>query len=104
MDLQLTGKHAVVTGASRGIGLAIVRALLREGAFVVGVARKGTPETAAAERDGGFRLIEADLGGEEGILAAVAQFDGPVDLLVNNVGSAPPRPGGADRGDSRKAR
>jgi NAD(P)-dependent dehydrogenase (short-subunit alcohol dehydrogenase family) len=94
VDLQLTGKHAVVTGASRGIGLAIVRALLAEGVSVVGVARKGTPETAAAAQDGDFRLVEADLGGEDGILAAAAQLDGPVDLLVNNVGSAPPRPGG----------
>ncbi|MDN4616310.1 SDR family oxidoreductase [Leifsonia sp. F6_8S_P_1B] len=94
MDLRLTGKHAVVTGASRGIGLAIVRSLLAEGVGVVGVARRGTAETAELERAGSFELLEADLGAEEGILAAAARIDGPVDILVNNVGSAPPRPGG----------
>lgn len=94
MDLHLSGKHAVVTGASRGIGLAIVRALLAEGAEVTGVARAGTPETQALQDEGGFRMIEADLSADDGILAAVAQVEGDVDILVNNVGSAPPRPGG----------
>lgn len=60
----------------------------------MGVARRGTADTAALEAEGGFRLVEADLGTDAGILAAAAQLDGPVDILVNNVGSAPPRPGG----------
>jgi len=94
VDLELTGNRAIVTGASRGIGLAIVRALLKEGVSVIGIARKGTPETAAAQEEGDFRLVEADLGGNDGILAATAQVTGPVDILINNVGSAPPRPGG----------
>jgi NAD(P)-dependent dehydrogenase (short-subunit alcohol dehydrogenase family) len=41
MDLELTGKTAVVTGASRGIGLAIAETLSAEGARVVGAARAG---------------------------------------------------------------
>ncbi|WP_285114142.1 SDR family oxidoreductase [Leifsonia sp. fls2-241-R2A-40a] len=94
MDLHLSSTHAVVTGASRGIGLAIVQALLAEGATVTGIARKSTPETAALHEQGGFRLVEADLSTDDGILAAAAQLEGPVDILVNNVGSAPPRPGG----------
>ena len=94
MELELGNRHAVVTGASRGIGLAIVRALLREGVSVIGVARKSTPETAAVQDEGDFRLLEADLGGSDGIIAVATQIPGPVDILINNVGSAPPRPGG----------
>ena len=44
MNLNLEGKTALVTGASRGIGLAVVRKLAEEGARVMGVARTVTPE------------------------------------------------------------
>jgi hypothetical protein len=44
MDLRLTGHVAVVTGASKGIGLAITRTLLEEGARVVATSRRRTPE------------------------------------------------------------
>ena len=93
MDLHLTGTTAVVTGASRGIGLATARALLAEGASVVGVARSGTPETdelAGGER---FRFVAADLSNPGRIDGLRDQVE-RVDVLVNNVGSAPPRPGG----------
>jgi NAD(P)-dependent dehydrogenase (short-subunit alcohol dehydrogenase family) len=85
MDLQLAGKVAVVTGGSRGIGLATVRLLLDEGMHVLAGSRRSTPEldaTAAAHLavdlttpDGPARLVEE----------ALAQFGG-IDLLVNNVG------------------
>ncbi|MGO4595055.1 SDR family NAD(P)-dependent oxidoreductase [Leifsonia sp. 2TAF2] len=94
MDLELSSKRAVVTGASRGIGLAIARALIREGATVTGIARRSTPETAALQQEGGFELLEADLSSDDDIIAVAARLSGPVDILVNNVGSAPPRPGG----------
>ena len=94
MDLELSSTRAVVTGASRGIGLAIARALVVEGVKVTGIARKSTLEAAALQQEGGFELVEADLSTDAGIVAVAAQLSGPVDILVNNVGSAPPRPGG----------
>jgi putative oxidoreductase len=44
MDMQLSGKTAIVTGASRGIGLAVTRELIGEGVQVVAAAREGTDE------------------------------------------------------------
>src|SRR5829696_5251497 len=72
MDLQIEGRTAVVTGASRGIGAATAALLEAEGARVVGVSRaEGVDVTApgAAER--------------------IAELAGtPVDILVNNAGTA----------------
>ncbi len=48
MDLQLAGKTAVVTGAGRGIGLAVTEALTTEGVRVVGAARTVTPKLNAS--------------------------------------------------------
>ncbi|MCI0156274.1 SDR family oxidoreductase [Leifsonia shinshuensis] len=94
MDLRLTGARAVVTGASRGIGLAAVRALLAEGATVVGVARTTTDETRELEAGPGFRFVSADLSDPASAAGLRDAVGGVVDVLVNNVGSAPPRPGG----------
>ncbi|MGA4840918.1 SDR family oxidoreductase [Streptomyces sp. G45] len=86
MDLRLTGKTAVVTGASRGIGLATVRALVAEGVRVVGAARTVTPEL----KDSGALPYAVDLGTPEGPAALIAYATaelGGVDFLVNNVGA-----------------
>ncbi|GHA17010.1 oxidoreductase [Streptomyces echinoruber] len=85
MDLNLTAKTAVVTGASRGIGLATVRTLTAEGVRVVGAARTITPEL----KETGAHTVSADLSTAEGVTAlmdgALTELGG-IDLLVNNVG------------------
>jgi NAD(P)-dependent dehydrogenase (short-subunit alcohol dehydrogenase family) len=91
VELHLSGKVAVVTGASRGIGLAITRALADEGVKVVEGARKPGPELAAVH------AVAVDLATPEGpavlVDAAVSTFGG-LDILVNNVGAVTPRTGG----------
>lgn len=87
MNLDLTGKTALVTGASRGIGLAVVAALTAEGAHVVAAARTITPELKAT----GATCISVDLAAPDGptrlVDEARAALGGPgLDLLVNNVG------------------
>ncbi|MFH8562645.1 SDR family NAD(P)-dependent oxidoreductase [Streptomyces sp. NPDC017988] len=85
MDLQLNGKTALVTGASRGIGLAVVRALSAEGVRVVAAARTATPELRAT----GAHPVAVDLsdpaGAERLVADATAELGG-IDILVNNVG------------------
>lgn len=97
MELGLDGKRVIVTGAGRGIGLAIARAFLTEGATVVGASRRPTDEASAlADADDRFTFYEVDLSDPLGPAAMVEAFDGSIDVLVNNVGSAPVRPGGFD--------
>lgn len=97
MDLGLTGKVAVVTGASRGIGLAVVSALAGEGALVVGGARKGSPQLTELAASGSVDPVLIDLGEPDGptrlVTAAVSRHGG-IDILVNNVGAVRPRPEG----------
>ena len=93
MDLELEGKVAVVTGASRGIGLAIARSLAAEGAKLALCARGGDALGAVAEDLVGsgvdvyhqaVDLAEPD--GADGFLRGVVDRYGRIDVLVNNVG------------------
>lgn len=90
MDLGLGGRHALVTGASKGIGYATAQALVGEGCRVTMVARTGSELEMAAKRIGpGASTFVADLskGTEVDRLWAAV---GHVDILVNNAGSIPP--------------
>ena len=85
MNLHLEGKTALVTGAGRGIGLAVAQRLAQEGAQVVGTARTITPELEKTA----IAAIPADLatpGGATGAVQSALDGLGGIDILINNVG------------------
>ena len=93
MDLKLRGRTAIVTGASRGLGLAIARALVAEDANVLAVARSQDElEKLAAEAPGHIEAASCDMLDLAAVAAlperAVARF-GRLDIVVNNAGIAP---------------
>lgn len=93
--LSLDGLLAVVTGARRGIGLAIAEALAWSGADVVGVSVSLEPEGGEARRRveaAGRRYwaMPADLGDRDavrGLLGRLEEIERPADILVNNAGT-----------------
>ncbi|WP_329457294.1 SDR family NAD(P)-dependent oxidoreductase [Streptomyces sp. NBC_01497] len=98
MDLQLAGRNALVTGGSRGIGLAIGRALAREGAGVALVGRdpvtvKERADELAGETGARVVGIAADTGDDASVAAMAAEAGrllGGVDILVNNAATSSP--------------
>jgi NAD(P)-dependent dehydrogenase (short-subunit alcohol dehydrogenase family) len=97
MDLQLTGKRALVTGSTAGIGFAIAQALAAEGASVIVNGRsQGRVDAAiaaitAAGPGGRVTGVAADLGSAEGCAALFAAVP-EVDILINNLGIFEPKP------------
>ncbi|MBX3467889.1 MAG: SDR family oxidoreductase [Planctomycetes bacterium] len=95
MDLELTGKRALITGGSRGIGRAIAAALAAEGARVA-IAARGAEDLAATAEDLRARgaevvTVRADVSTEVGATAAVDEAVaalGGLDALVNNAGGS----------------
>ena len=86
MDLELTDKVAVVTGAGKGIGMAVTRALADEGARVVAASRS----TESLEGLDGVTAVALDLAAPDGpaqLIRRAVDEHGRVDVLVNNVGA-----------------
>jgi NAD(P)-dependent dehydrogenase (short-subunit alcohol dehydrogenase family) len=96
MDIRLDGKNAVITGGSKGLGLAIAKEMAASGANVAILARDAeTLEAARAEivstTNGKVVAVSCDVSKADSIEAAMAQVAaelGPVDILVNNAGQA----------------
>jgi len=97
--MQTLGTAALVTGASRGLGAALARALAREGARVVLVARgrEDLEQVAAGIRAAGgeAHAIAADVADKEAvypIAGAAAALAGPIDILIQNASTLGPLP------------
>ena len=109
MELGLTDKVAIVTGSSRGLGLASARALVAEGCRVCICARgeerlaeAALEVEAAARRPHMIATVQADVSTSEGVERVIdrtIEVFGGLDVLVNNVGRA----GGADLLDTSDA-
>lgn len=84
MDLQLNGKTVLVTGATAGIGLAITKRLVAEGAVVV-ICGRNQQKLDAAVEETGARGVLADPATAKGAATLVAAVPN-VDILVNNLG------------------
>jgi NAD(P)-dependent dehydrogenase (short-subunit alcohol dehydrogenase family) len=97
MDLGLTGKNAIITGGSAGIGLACAKALLEEGANVIIIGRNEERlENAVSAlkeiaNNHSILAISADLtdtGASQRIVKEAVEQFGHIDILINNAGSA----------------
>ena len=86
---DLTGKRALVTGSSQGIGYALAKGLVNAGADVILNGRDAAKLKAAAESLGVKYTLAFDATDHEAVRAAIDKFEadfGPIDILVNNAG------------------
>ncbi|MDG0808484.1 2-dehydro-3-deoxy-D-gluconate 5-dehydrogenase KduD [Cohnella rhizosphaerae] len=92
MLFDLTGKTALVTGASGGLGQAMAMGLAEAGAKIVAVASSNCDATVAAVREAGGTIEQisanlSELDGLEGVFEKALSFYGSIDILVNNAGT-----------------
>src|SRR5690606_36929190 len=98
MDLGLTGKHVLITGGTRGIGLACARLYLEEGARVSICGRSAASGQAAVRELAADDRVDAHVADVTDPAAALRLVDeaealkGPIDILVNSAGAAARRP------------
>lgn len=94
MNLGLQGRVALVTGASKGLGREIAAGLVAEGATVAIASRSAERIEATAAAIGAHPFVHdsADLDGVVGLVAAVQNALGPIEVLVTNTGGPPPGP------------
>ena len=93
-DLDFTGKTAIITGGTKGLGRGMATRFLAAGADVVICARR-PPEEPVASDGREARFVAADVRDPEqiaGVVEAAVEHTGRVDTLINNAGGAPPRP------------
>ena len=99
MDLNLTGKRVVVTGGSKGIGFAIAKEFLQEGAIVTITGRNQEDLDFASDelsKYGEIYGVQADGSKEEEVYKAAelaAGEEGRIDAWINNIGTNKPRQG-----------
>ncbi len=92
---SFAGRHALVTGSSRGIGAAIARALAADGARVTLLGRDEAALRAEVEAGTGEGFVTADVTDAAALLSALSEAvtaRGPIEILVNNAGSASTAP------------
>jgi 3-oxoacyl-[acyl-carrier protein] reductase len=95
LDLGITGRVALVGGASQGIGRAVAEALVAEGVRVVITARDEARTRQVAAQigaAGGYAWDSGDLAAAPDLISRVSQRVGPVDILVTNTGGPPTNP------------
>lgn len=86
---SLSGKSALITGSSQGIGFALAKGLAAAGANIILNGRDTTKLEAAAEQIPGSRMIAFDATDHEAVRAAIDNFEaeqGAIDILINNAG------------------
>ncbi|MBP2708282.1 SDR family oxidoreductase [Microbispora sp. RL4-1S] len=91
MQIKLTGKRALVTGGTRGIGRACVRALAEAGADVVVCHRQGGEPVETLSRElrltgGDHRFVQADVSRPDDVARLIGECGPHLDILVNNAG------------------